>query len=38
MGMAAILFHSAEPFEQIFNIPSAEGPMSSAFREDYVKR
>ena len=27
MGMAAILFNSAEPFEQIVNIPSTEGPM-----------
>ena len=27
MGMAAILFIGAEPFEQIVNIPSIEGPM-----------
>ena len=27
MGMAAILFNGAEPFEQIVNIPSTEGPM-----------
>ena len=29
MGMAAILFNGAEPSEQIFNIPSTEGPKSS---------
>ena len=27
MGMAAILFNGAEPFEQIGNTPSTEGPM-----------
>ena len=27
MGMAAILFNGAEPFEQIVNIPSTESPM-----------
>ena len=27
MGMAAILFNNAEPFEQIVNIPSTEGPI-----------
>ena len=27
MGMAAILFNDAEPFEQIVNILSTEGPM-----------
>ena len=27
MGMTAILFNGAEPFEQIVNIPSTEGPM-----------
>ena len=27
MGMAAILFSGAEPFEQIFNNLSTEGPM-----------
>ena len=27
MGMAAIVFNGAEPFEQIVNIPSTEGPM-----------
>ena len=27
MGMAAILFNDAEPFEQSVNIPSKEGPM-----------
>ena len=27
MGMAAILFNGAEPFEQMFNIPSTEGPV-----------
>ena len=27
MGMAAILFNDAEPFEQSVNIPSTEGPM-----------
>ena len=27
MGMAAILFNNAEPFEQSVNIPSTEGPM-----------
>ena len=27
MSMAAILFNGAEPFEQIVNIPSTEGPM-----------
>ena len=27
MGMAATLFIVAEPFEQIVNIPSTEGPM-----------
>ena len=27
MGMAAILFNSAKPFEQIVNSPSTEGPM-----------
>ena len=27
MGMAAILFNDAEPFEQSVNIPSIEGPM-----------
>ena len=26
MGMAAILFNGTEPFEQIVNIPSTEGP------------
>ena len=26
MGMAAILFNGAEPFEHIVNIPSTEGP------------
>ena len=27
MGMAAILFNDAEPFEQSVTIPSTEGPM-----------
>ena len=27
MGKAAILFHGAEPFEQIIKIPWKEGPM-----------
>ena len=27
MGLAAILFKSEEPFEQIVNIPSTEGPI-----------
>ena len=27
MGMAAILFRDAKPFEQIINKPSTEGPM-----------
>ena len=27
MGMAAIFFHNAEPFEQIDNTPLTEGPM-----------
>ena len=27
MGMAAILFNSAEPFEQTDNIPSTQSPM-----------
>ena len=27
MGMAAILFNDAEPFEQIDNMPWTEGPM-----------
>ena len=27
MGMAAILFNNAEPFEQIYNIPLREGLM-----------
>ena len=27
MGMAAILFNDAEPFEQSVNIPSTEDPM-----------
>ena len=27
MGMAVILFNGAQPFEQIVNIPSTEGPM-----------
>ena len=27
MGMAAISFNDAEPFEQNVNIPSTEGPM-----------
>ena len=27
MGMAAILFSGAEPFDQIVNTPSKEGPM-----------
>ena len=27
MGMAAILFNDAEPFEQSVNIPLTEGPM-----------
>ena len=27
MGMAAILFSDAEPFEQSVNIPSTEGPI-----------
>ena len=27
MGMAAILFKGAEPFEQTDNTPSTEGPM-----------
>ena len=27
MGMAAILFNDAEPFEQSVNIPSTEGPL-----------
>ena len=27
MGMAAILFNNAEPFEQIDNTPSTEGPV-----------
>ena len=27
MGIAAILFNSAEPFEQIDNTPLTEGPM-----------
>ena len=26
-ALEAILFHGAEPFEQIFNTPSMEGPM-----------
>ena len=29
MGMAAILLAGAEPFEQIVNIPSTEGPMQN---------
>ena len=43
MGMAAILFNDAEPFEQSVNIPSTEGPMwnngenwSSGFRDFMV--
>ena len=27
MGMVVISFNGAEPFEQIVNIPSTEGPM-----------
>ena len=27
MGMAAIMFNGAEPFEKIVNTPSKEGPM-----------
>ena len=27
VGMAAILFNDAEPFEKSVNIPSTEGPM-----------
>ena len=27
MGMATILFNSAEPLKQIVNTPSTEGPM-----------
>ena len=41
MGIAAILFNGAEPFQQIVNILSTEGPMrdlvkncSSVFRQD----
>ena len=40
MGMAAILFKGAEPFEQIVNILSTEGPnenCSSCFREETFK-
>ena len=29
MGTVAILFSSAEPFEQIDNIPSTKGPMKN---------
>ena len=29
MGMSAILFNSAEPFDQIANILSTEGPMQN---------
>ena len=29
MGMAAILFNGPEPFEQIVNVPSTEGPMGN---------
>ena len=43
MGMTAILFKGAEPFEQNVNIPSTEGPhvkseeiRSSGFREEDV--
>ena len=43
MGMAAILFNDAEPFEQSVNVPSTEGPMrnlvqnwSTGFREEDV--
>ena len=43
MGMAAILFNDAEPFEQSVNIPSTVGPVwnngenwSSGFREDFM--
>ena len=43
MGMAAILFDDAEPFEQSINIPLTEGPQmksgenwSSGFREEEV--
>ena len=41
MGMAAILFDGVDPFEQIVNTLSTEGPIvksgehcSSSFRED----
>ena len=43
LGMAAILFNDAEPFEQSVNIPSTEGPhvksganCSSGFREEDI--
>ena len=32
MGMAAILFDGAEPFEQIVNIPSIEGLMQNLMK------
>ena len=32
MDMAAILFDSAEPFEQIGNTVSTEGPMSNLMK------
>ena len=43
MDIAAILFNCVEPFEQIGNILSTEGPLksgencSSSFREDILK-
>ena len=43
MGMAAILFNGAQPFEQIVNILCAEGPIGNlvkiieAILEDVLK-
>ena len=34
MGMSAILFNNAEPFEQIDNKPSTEGPMGNLKKID----
>ena len=36
MGMAAILFNDAEPFDQSVNIPSTEGPTWNLVKIDRV--
>ena len=36
MGMSAILFNGAEPFEQIVNTPPKEGPVRNVVKNGQV--